>query len=201
MFKNRTAILATMHRKEQVIAPILEQEAGLIIEIADGFDTDQFGTFTREIPRRGTQLEAARRKALSAISFSECSVGIASEGSFGPHPSMPFLMANMELVVLVDRENELEIVGQALSAETNFAQKKVSTIQDAVAFAVSIGFPEHAVLIMFQLPQGKSIIKGLSSRDELEKTMKLALSESIDRQVTDRVRYARTLQSNSNESN
>lgn len=184
MFKNRTAILATMHRKEQVISPLLEQEAGLIIKIAEDFDTDQFGTFSRENPRTGTQLEAARQKALSAISFSGYRVGIASEGSFGLHPSMPFLMANIELVILMDRENDLEIVGQAVSAETNFAQKQVYTIQDAVAFAMNRGFPEHAVLIMFQLPEGKRIIKGLSSHYELKTAMKSALAESIDRQAT-----------------
>jgi len=49
--------------KERVIAPVLEPALGCQIELVDGFDTDQLGTFTRDIPRDGTQLEAARKKA------------------------------------------------------------------------------------------------------------------------------------------
>lgn len=40
LFSNRLAVLATMHEKEQVIVPILEQELGLVVVIPTGFDTD-----------------------------------------------------------------------------------------------------------------------------------------------------------------
>ena len=53
-FRGRLAVLATMHRKEQAIAPVLEEMLGLRIEVAHGLDTDRFGTFTREIPRPST---------------------------------------------------------------------------------------------------------------------------------------------------
>ncbi|MEC5218726.1 hypothetical protein RCH09_003700 [Actimicrobium sp. GrIS 1.19] len=57
---SRVALL-TQHGKERVIAPVLEPGLGCSIELVTGFDTDQFGTFTRETPRHGSQLEAARR--------------------------------------------------------------------------------------------------------------------------------------------
>jgi len=36
---------------------------GCRVAHVSGFDTDQLGTFTRNIPRAGIQLEAARKKA------------------------------------------------------------------------------------------------------------------------------------------
>jgi hypothetical protein len=46
-FENRTAIVATMHQKEQAIAPILQPPLGISITVPESFDTDTFGTFTR----------------------------------------------------------------------------------------------------------------------------------------------------------
>ncbi len=66
-FAGRTLVLGTKHKKEKVIAPILERELGVRVIVPDNFDTDQFGTFTREIARAGNQLEAARRKATAAM--------------------------------------------------------------------------------------------------------------------------------------
>jgi len=62
LFVNRVAVLATMHHKEKVIAPIIEQELGIKVIVPQDFDTDRFGTFTREVKRTGNQIEAARLK-------------------------------------------------------------------------------------------------------------------------------------------
>jgi hypothetical protein len=114
-FTGRTAVLATMHQKEQVIAPILQQELGLEVIIPQGFDTDRFGTFTRDRPRPDHQLATARLKALAALEITGADLAIASEGAFAPHPDLPMLPCDRELVVLVDRTHDLEIVGVALS--------------------------------------------------------------------------------------
>ncbi|MEG4641299.1 hypothetical protein QUB23_32890, partial [Microcoleus sp. Aus8_D4] len=97
---NRTAVLATMHHKERVMAPILKRELGVKILIPADFDTDAFGTFTREVKRLGTQIEAARQKAAKALEMAGETLAFASEGTFGPHPMMPYLPANREIVIL-----------------------------------------------------------------------------------------------------
>jgi hypothetical protein len=50
-YKGSRVALLTQHGKERVIAPVLEPGLGRSIELVSGFDTDQFGTFTRETPR------------------------------------------------------------------------------------------------------------------------------------------------------
>ena len=116
LFRDRLAILATMHRKEQVIAPVLQEALGLRVEALPGFDTDRFGTFTGEIARAGTQLEAARRKAEAAFrAMPDAPLALASEGSFGPHPSLAFVPCGIELVLLIERRSGLEIAGWDLT--------------------------------------------------------------------------------------
>lgn len=77
----RVALL-TQHGKEKVIAPMLEPALGCRIELVTGFDTDQLGTFTRETPRPGTQLQAARQKARKGMELASTKLGIASVRQF-----------------------------------------------------------------------------------------------------------------------
>ncbi|MEK0417293.1 MAG: hypothetical protein RI949_1299, partial [Pseudomonadota bacterium] len=60
----------TQHGKEALVAPILAEGLNAEVMRVEGFDTDQLGTFTRERPRAGTQVEAAARKAELALELS-----------------------------------------------------------------------------------------------------------------------------------
>ncbi|MGB3495961.1 MAG: DUF6671 family protein [Elainellaceae cyanobacterium] len=147
LFRGRLGAIATMHRKEQVMAPVLQQGLNIETVIPTAFDTDAFGTFTRDIERAGSQREAARHKAEAALKLTETTLAFASEGTFGPHPSLPFLPCNRELVLLLDVEHGLELVGEAVSTQTNFRHQLVTRVEDALAFAKTIGFPEHGLVV------------------------------------------------------
>lgn len=104
-----------MHGKERVIAPLLQKSIGVEIVAAVDLNTDQFGTFTEEVERDVGPVEAARRKCRLACQKYGCSLAVASEGSFGPHPTMFFIPANDEILVLLDLENDLEIKARKLA--------------------------------------------------------------------------------------
>jgi hypothetical protein len=143
------AVLATMHGKERVIAPLAAHFLGLDLRVAEGLDTDLFGTFSREIERTGTPREAARAKIAAAFKLHpQARVGIASEGSFGPHPQVPFAPLNRELVVLIDRESGLELTGHHATMDTNFAHAVVTDAASGLGFAAKAGFPAHGVIVM-----------------------------------------------------
>ncbi|MBD2339245.1 hypothetical protein H6G64_19940 [Calothrix sp. FACHB-156] len=184
LFHHRVAILATMHQKEQVIAPILE-ELNLQIIVPQDFNTDIFGTFTREIKRLGTQIETARLKAEKALELTDATLAIASEGSFAPHPYIPYVYSNREIVILLDKENDLEIVGEELSLETNFNHQIVENFTAAYDFALKVGFPEHGLVVSCQeLPQDSSeIVKGITNREKLLEAINWALNNSPDGKV------------------
>ena len=62
-------VLLTQHGKESLLAPLLGQSLGWAVERVDGFDTDTLGSFTREVDRPGSQLEAARTKARTGMAL------------------------------------------------------------------------------------------------------------------------------------
>ena len=145
----KRAILATMHRKEQVIRPLLEKGIGVHVSLPDGFDTDRFGTFSREIDRTGSQLEAARAKIDAVFECDpDAQVAIASEGSFGPHPHIFFAPVGREIVVMCDRESNLELIGHYADLSTNYGHQFVEDADTAVGFAERIGFPRHGLIVL-----------------------------------------------------
>lgn len=174
------AALATRHDKARAIAPALETALGLHVRTVD-LDTDRFGTFTRDRERFGTQLDAARAKALAALDAdSTARFGVASEGSFGPHASMPWLISGHEIVVLVDRESGRTIVGADVAFDTNYAQREVVDVDGALAFARSVGFPTHAIVVAPPeaiAREGWMLTKGLVN----EATLGNATRAAIDR--------------------
>lgn len=145
----KRAVLATMHGKERVIRPLLEDGMGLQVVLPNGFDTDRFGTFSREIERTGSQLDAARAKIEAAFEHDrQAKVAIASEGSFGPHPQIFFAPVGREIVVMRDRESGLELIGHHADLSTNFAHEAVETVRTATAFAERIGFPRQGLIVI-----------------------------------------------------
>lgn len=157
------AVLLTRHDKDRVVRPVLEPSVGLRLEVDDAFDTDLLGTFTGEIQRPGTQLEAGLEKARLACSRNESRIGLGSEGAFGPSASTPFLSENRELLVWWDQELSLRIVGRATSLDTSHRSERVSSAEDVLRFAASVGFPEQGVI----LRTGGHVFKNLVDEDVL----------------------------------
>ena len=101
IYQNQTIILTTKHRKAEAIAPPLQKELGVtLLELA--LDTDALGTFSGEIERVGTTIDCAKRKCEWGLREHGGQLGLASEGSFGPHPSLPYLKADLELLLFMD---------------------------------------------------------------------------------------------------
>ena len=174
-----------MHQKERVMAPILERELGVKILVPADLDTDYFGTFTREVKRLGTQIEAARQKAEKALEIAGGTLAFASEGTFGPHPMMPYLAANREVVILLDRANNLELIGESLSVETNYSHQLVSSVEEANIFAQKAGFPEHGlVVVVGEAAAGKGeIVKGIATEKQLFEAVTAGLKKSSTNRV------------------
>lgn len=166
-YRDRTAALLTQHGKEQMIGPVLEAAVGCRVQRVTGYDTDQLGTFTREIPRAGTQIEAARRKARIGMTLSGLPLGLASEGSFGPDPMMGMFPWNAEYLIWIDDVHALEIVGRA-QGKASFSHLLTGTWSEAASFARKWGFPEHHLVIRPNREDDPRIRKGIARWSELE---------------------------------
>lgn len=149
LYSGERALLASMHAKERIIAPLARRFLGLDVHAVAGLDTDAFGTFTRTVPRPGSPRDAARAKIDAAFALQpDATIALASEGSFGPHPMVPFCFLARELVMLVDRGTGLELVGHYATPDTNFGHTAVTSVAAGLDFARWAGFPDHGVIVM-----------------------------------------------------
>ncbi|MFK7741489.1 MAG: DUF6671 family protein [Planctomycetota bacterium] len=156
-FAGRELAIATMHGKERVLAPLLEETLGVRCCLPGQggrapLDTDAFGTFRGDVPRQGTPREAARRKAIAAMACASVDLAVASEGTFAPHPDVPMLTIGRELVLLVDRGRELEIEGHDVTDQTNHTSRMCGDVDAAFAVANRVGFPDHNVILTVGTP-------------------------------------------------
>lgn len=181
-YRGERLAFLTQHGKERLVATVLEPALGLRVERVEGFDTDTLGTFTRDIPRAGTQLEAARRKARLAIELSGAGLGLGSEGAFGPDPHAGLMPWNVELLVLVDGRSNLEVVGIAQGAAGN----DHALLHDEgalLAFAAQVGFPGQRLVLRPDHEDHPRLWKGLGEEGALRAAWREALAASATGKV------------------
>lgn len=180
-YADKNAVLATMHRKEEVIVPPFWSIHGLAISTVPGLDTDQLGTFSGEIPRNGTMLDVAVRKARLGMRAAAAPLGLASEGTFGPHPAVPFFPAGMELMVFVDDERGIVVSESLIAEKTNFDYLVVAVGEEPTAFLRRIGFPSHALMVRPNQGDGATgFAKGVATPTHLTNAIASAAALSAD---------------------
>lgn len=138
--------LLTQHAKQGAVeAPL--RGAGFVVETISSFDTDTLGTFTGEVGRKGSQLDAATAKAKLAAQLSGQRYGLGSEGSFGPDPHIGLTAWASEVLAWWDADTQRLIHAVVQGPETNYEQTTAATCDEARIFATSVGFPEHGVIV------------------------------------------------------
>ena len=177
IYKGSSVALLTQHDKEKVVAPLLAAAIGCEVTLVTGFDTDQLGTFTRDIPRAGTQIEAARKKARIGMELAHLPLGLASEGSFGPDPFTGMFPLNVEMLVWIDDTLEIEVVGMA-SGKTNFSHLLTANWEQAEVFARAAGFPEHGIIVRPRHEDDLRVRKGIADWESLREAFLWACDEA-----------------------
>ncbi|HZI01770.1 MAG TPA: DUF6671 family protein [Flavisolibacter sp.] len=170
LFQGRTLVVATMHGKESVIGPLLQQSLGVTVAVAAGLNTDAFGTFSGEVERSVSPIEAARLKCDAAQALTGASLVVASEGSFGAHPVMGFVAADEEVLLLKDYQNAWEIKARVLSTATNFSGSTCTHWEEVQAFAAKVDFPAHGLIIRASAEDATNLHKGINDWGQLEKS-------------------------------
>jgi len=170
MFKGRQLVIATKHHKEKVIAPLFEDNFNMVCFTPENFDTDLLGTFTGEIERKDDPIVTLRNKCLQAMQLSNCDLGVASEGSFGSHPTIPFVHADDEFLIFIDKKNKLEIIERELSTHTNFNGAEVRTQKELIDFAHAVKFPSHALIVQKSANDTSEMVKGITTWDLLHES-------------------------------
>lgn len=172
----QTAVLATKHSKGKVIAPPFLETLGMnVIEVA--VDTDLLGTFSGEIERVGSPREVAIHKARLGMQASGRKFGIASEGSIGVDPYIPFINSDFEVIVFIDDILGIEVVENFRSAEINAHTITVEGLTDLSEFLKKADFPQHKLIVRSNDQPVSYCVKGIDKKSELEESIAIGLKE------------------------
>jgi len=176
------ASLLTLHGKERVMAPELFSNAGCEVVHVSGYDTDQLGSFTRDVTRVGSQLEAARKKARIGMELSGLPIGLANEGAFDLDPFAKLFPWNYELVILIDDIRKIEIVGHHSGQAQSFSQQ-ISSWEELEACLANAQFPSHHLSLRPDNQDHAKFQKGISDLNALRAAFDWAMSLSTNGSV------------------
>ena len=165
-YTGREAVLATKHDKLPLIGPPLATAVGLRVDTV-AVDTDTLGTFTGDVPRQAPPLDTAIAKARLGMSAAGRSLGVASEGSIGPDPAMPFVITDREIVVLVDDDNGVVIWESHASWDITTVSASVDADEDLAPLLTRADVPNHQLIVRPNSGAAHPVFKGIMSIDAL----------------------------------
>jgi hypothetical protein len=171
-YSHQKVLLASKHKKEQAIAQPFWEKLSCTLCVHD-FDTDQFGTFTGEIPRSHTPYETCLLKAKTAALHHGYHLVVASEGSFGRDPWNPFVATDHEWMLFIDMKRNWVISEQLVSMKTNYGMMTIDQHTDISDFLSQVQFPSHALTLQ-NVSNHAVIAKGIHDEDTLEKVLAIA---------------------------
>jgi hypothetical protein len=167
----------TQHGKQDLIFAPLEAALGCQLVHTDGYDTDQLGTFTRDVDRPGSQIDAAREKAKIGMKLTGARVGMGSEGTFGADPVGGFIPWNTEVLLWVDLDSGIEVTGFAQGPSKSL-HKAVKTLEELTCFAAEANFPEHHLALRPGHEDHPEIMKGIHDWKSLVEAFDLLKAKS-----------------------
>lgn len=165
-YENALITIATSHRKEEVMADVLDDFFGLDCLISRQLNTDIIGKYHR-FDSIQKAIKRARMKCLLAVSTLNSNLVIANEGCYGSHPKVPVPMGT-EVIYLMDRLNHIEFFTIHQSLDTNFGHFNMDNKpSDVLEVAKDMGFPDHGVILQFKFPMGSKTVLDLKSENEM----------------------------------
>lgn len=176
-YRGRLISVGTMHGKQSQLEPPFHTVLGANLVTPPDLDTDQFGTFTGEVPRSIGALKAARGKARLAMDASGLPYGLASEASYGPLPPTGWC-GHEEILLFCDDLLGIEVLEGHRTASVPGASNRVNVAEELPAAMIS-ALPAQALIVR---PSGvtASIAKGITDSEVLRSAITAAAARSPD---------------------
>jgi hypothetical protein len=161
--------LITKHQKARWIAPYLAPLGYQVYE-SSLFDTDTLGTFSGEVERTLSPMDAALTKAKTACELTDTDWGLGSEGSFGGGPAPGMINWNDELLCLYQASTGITIYAHA-AGPTSVQEL---TLDGRVPLKQKLlGLPNQLWILRFEENSVKTAEKGLSAEKLLDRIQQL----------------------------
>lgn len=180
-FKGKKAYFATMHGKEEILKPLFFE---LGIECVSGLiDTDKLGTFSGEVERVGSVMDTLKKKIhICSQTYPEAELIVASEGTFGPHPTFGLIETDLESLLIWDRFNKTVLYADYLDLNPLVAEEVFSSFEEAQFFLDRVNLLKNGVIVH---PQNSfsPIFKGLHDEENVASAMAKCFLNSLSSNV------------------
>jgi hypothetical protein len=177
-YEGQAVAFLTQHGKQDLVRDELQAALGCVLVHTDEHDTDQLGTFTRDIDRLGSQLAAAKKKIELGMALTGARVGMGSEGAFSMDPFTHMMPWNTEIVHWTDLARGIEVTGWAHGSAKSL-HRSVKTIAQLEQFAAEASFPSHHLVVRPDHASHPDIHKGLKDTHSLHQAFEQALANSL----------------------
>ena len=178
-------IITTKHAKSLAIAsPFWNRLRASVLEYT--LDTDLLGTFSGEIERQGNALECVRRKCKMGMDRlgEKAEYFLANEGSFGPHPKMPFLPCDQEILYFIDCKRNFHLYLTHVTEKTNYKMESLDSLVKLEKFVEATQFPSHALIVRpNDRKDARFLFKGIDTYQALEEAFNASVKYSTDGKV------------------
>jgi ribosomal protein L37E len=173
--------LATMHGKEQAVAPPFRRVLEADVVVAPRLDTDELGTFTGDVPRPDALVETCAIKAELAFRSLDVDCAIANEGSYGPIETVPLVPSGVEIMAFLDRRRGIKVIETLPTHRTNWRLLRFRAGDPAIPDAVkAIGFPRYGVFVLCSSDMEHPVKSGLDTLDNVVSAMNQEARRSED---------------------
>ncbi len=184
-YQNGRIACTTIHQKERFLGRACHKILGAsLISSGDKINTDLLGTFSGEVERKQGPEETVRMKCLQGMECLGLDLGVATEGSFGPHPLIPFIPFHQEMIVFIDQQIGLTVFEKIVSVHTNYQRHVYHRDEHELTEIIqSTKFPSHGLMIK---PVGEDkgfMFKGVQELSLLKKALDVCASYSDDGSV------------------
>ena len=133
--------------------------------------------------RKAPPLETAIKKAELGLDATGLLLGIASEGSIGADPVVPWLQCDYELAVFIDRERDMVISESYRSNEIIAATTMARPGDDLSAFLAKADFPNHGLIVRTPSLENLRAYKGIHDSSALREAIEDLAALSPTHQV------------------
>ncbi|MFM6841373.1 MAG: DUF6671 family protein [Candidatus Planktophila sp.] len=178
----KRALLTSKHQKLKLFQETFMDHLNLTLDELP-LDTDILGTFSGEIERTATPLHTAIKKAELGLDATGLTLGMASEGSIGSDPHIPWIQCDYELAVFLDRERELVISESYKSNEIVAATITARRGDDLSSFLEKADFPHHGLIVRTFSREQSQFRKGIHDISTLREAIESLAELSPTHQV------------------
>ncbi|QLI82986.1 hypothetical protein HZU75_16475 [Chitinibacter fontanus] len=166
-YEGRLVVVASRHDKAAAIARPMHKLLGVQLWSPPDLDTDQFGTFSGDVPRPGTPIEMLRAKIALCRRLFPNPIMLASEGAYSQHPIFPSLGLAQEWMMWDDADNGLVLIEHKTRITPFYYATRLESSEQLAPQLERCGWPKLAVTLHaadLNVPS----FKGLRATAEIE---------------------------------